>query len=56
MDLEIDTQSSGDVALRMHEIPEGARIQVNGFLAQRSLQSSRIVLHVNDIVNLTIPN
>jgi primosomal replication protein N len=49
VELEIDAQSAGEMAQRMSEIQVGATILVRGFLAKRSLQSSRLVLHVNDI-------
>lgn len=50
VELEVDTQSTGEMAMRMQDVPEGAAIRVQGFLARRSLRSPRIVLHIQDIV------
>lgn len=51
VDMEIDTQSTGEMALRMNDLSEGSAIRVVGFLAKRSLNSTRLVLHIQDIVN-----
>jgi primosomal replication protein N len=44
---EIDAMAAGDTARRMDAVRPGQRVRLHGFIAARSRQSSRIVLHVD---------
>jgi primosomal replication protein N len=43
---EIDAMAAGETAQRMDALRPGQRVRLQGFIAARSRQSVRIVLHV----------
>ena len=45
--LELDGLAVGEVARRMEALARGRKIQLQGFLTNRSRHSRRLVLHVN---------
>jgi primosomal replication protein N len=47
VEVEIDAMAVGMVAQQMNHLRTGQRVGVQGFLAKRSRQSSRVILHVN---------
>jgi primosomal replication protein N len=47
---EIDAVAAGETAQQMDTVRPGQRVRMRGFLATRSRQSVRIVLHVNRFV------
>ncbi len=53
VELEIDAQGFGDMAMRLSALSEGEAVSLRGFLAKRTQRSSRLVLHVNELVNQT---
>lgn len=51
VELELEALGFGDIAQHLNEIPEGEAIHLKGFLAPRSKQSFKLVLHINELVN-----
>ena len=51
VEMEMDALGIGDIAQRLNEIPEGETLDIRGFLAPRSKLSSKLVLHINELVN-----
>lgn len=48
VELEIEAMAVGNVALRLDAVAPGQALTARGFLANRSLRSRRVVLHVNE--------
>lgn len=50
VECEVNAVILGDLALKSPKI--GAQIQATGFLAKRSLKSTQLVMHINQIVDV----
>ena len=48
VEVEIDAMAVGELAQQMNQLRNGQKVGVQGFLAKRSRQSSRIILHINE--------
>jgi primosomal replication protein N len=48
VELEALAVAIGEVAQRLAALPEGQRLTLTGFLANRSRRSTQVVLHVNE--------
>lgn len=46
---EVTAIAMGDLAVKSQGIKEGAAIRASGFLAKRSLKSTQLVLHINQL-------
>lgn len=46
---EITVLALGDAAMQASKVKAGQQLSVDGFLAQRSLRNTQLVLHVNNI-------
>jgi primosomal replication protein N len=46
---EVTAVAMGDLAVKSQGIEDGTAIRVSGFLAKRSLKSTQLVLHINQL-------
>lgn len=51
VECEVNAVTLGDLALKGLEV--GSHIQASGFLAKRSLKSTQLVMHINNIVHIS---
>ncbi len=50
VECEVNAVVLGDLALK--SLNQGAKIEAQGFLAKRSLKSTQLVMHINDIKSM----
>ncbi len=48
VEFDFTAMSFADTAVRLDKIQPGERIQMRGFLAQRSLRSSKLTIHITE--------
>ena len=49
VECEAAAVAMGELAVRSQGIQEGTAVRVSGFLAKRSLKSTQLVLHINQL-------
>lgn len=54
VEMEVEALGFGEIAQHLSEVPEGEAIELKGFLAPRSKQSLKLVLHINELVSTNL--